>query len=375
MSTAKARPKKTPDVFPTEKTSKNHSLFPSKEPEYLQQPAPEIPDSEGYLSEEEQPNSEVVTYGITTPAQCADNTICTESDTSLSPIRIQRLNISQITQDAGLQSRVKMNPSTVRNYAEGFRNGDNLPNPDVFEIDGRYFLVDGFHRIAAAQQENWKDIECTVHFGTIRDAKVFAAGVNATHGLPRTNADKHLVMDRVLNDPDFYQWSNVQIGKICNVSESFVRSLRMKRSETSPQSRTYVDKYGNTSKMQVNHIGKKIVKVQPPLDILNGTPSALEVSDLVVIPEYMHPAPIRSEIAVVIPDLAVIDNNQSLSTRKPMSSNEMRPNQIADKLVQCLSKDQRDFLYQIIKSQEAGTNLEAIGFVLDWAINEKRGME
>lgn len=52
----------------------------------------------------------------------------------------------------------------------------------------------------------------------------------------------------LLKDDEWSQWSNHEISRQCAVSESFVRSLRTKRSEESsepPPPRTYTTKHGH----------------------------------------------------------------------------------------------------------------------------------
>ena len=115
------------------------------------------------------------------------------------------------------------------------REGKQFPPLDVFKINDQFLLVDGYHRLAAARRNKCADIECTVHNGTMRDAMLLASGVNDAHGLKRTHADKRQAVNRLLDDPEWRQWTNVKIANVCNVSENLVRSLRSERCEAAPR--------------------------------------------------------------------------------------------------------------------------------------------
>jgi hypothetical protein len=76
----------------------------------------------------------------------------------------------------------------------------------------RYYLVDGFHRVAAAQQAGMTELPFTEKSGTYREALLFSLSVNATHGLRRSNADKRKAVMTLLNDEEWSMWSNVAIA-------------------------------------------------------------------------------------------------------------------------------------------------------------------
>jgi hypothetical protein len=235
----------------------------------------------------------------------------------------QTIPIAHITRDPVLQSRVKVDTHTVQDYAEVMREGKKFPPIEVFEIAGQFLLVDGYHRLAAAQRNKWADIVCVVHSGTMRDAILWACGVNDAHGLRRTPEDKRQSVNRLLDDPEWRQWTNVKIANVCNVSEHLVRSLRPGRGETASQQRKYVTKHGTPAKMDITHIGRHTTKHQQPVN---------------------------------------------LTGEKPSSYVEMQPEKLADILVQkSLSESQRKFLNQVIERGEAETHLEAIIKVIDWA--------
>src|SRR4051794_18625155 len=76
----------------------------------------------------------------------------------------------------------------------------------VYDDGERYWLVDGFHRIAAAAILGHDTIACDVRPGTLRDAVAHAVGANAAHGLRRTNDDKRRAVETLLRDPEWSRW-------------------------------------------------------------------------------------------------------------------------------------------------------------------------
>ncbi len=103
----------------------------------------------------------------------------------------QMLDVDLIRTDGGTQMRVnQLDLLTVTDYAEAMKQGKIFPPVDVFFDGSDYWLADGFQRHAGTKQAELEEINADVHHGTLRDAILFAVGANATHGLPRTNADK-----------------------------------------------------------------------------------------------------------------------------------------------------------------------------------------
>jgi hypothetical protein len=96
---------------------------------------------------------------------------------------------------------------------------NTLPTP-------RYYLVDGFHRVAAAKQAGITELPFIEKSGTYREALLFSLGVNSIHGLRRSNEDKRKAVFTLLNDEEWSQWSNRVIAKQCQVSASLVDKLR-----------------------------------------------------------------------------------------------------------------------------------------------------
>jgi hypothetical protein len=138
------------------------------------------------------------------------------------------LSLSKIRTDGGTQTRTGINQEAIDEYAAAYRRGEKLPPVEVFHDKraGSYWLGDGFHRVYAAKEARLRVIAAVIHEGTQRDARLFAAGANRTHGLKRTNDDKRKAVSSLLLDAEWVTWSNQKIAEHCGVSGQMVANLR-----------------------------------------------------------------------------------------------------------------------------------------------------
>lgn len=138
----------------------------------------------------------------------------------------EQIRLDAIRLDGGTQPRVELNENTIADYAEAMESDAPLPPIVVFHDGAAHWLADGFHRYHGARKAGKVSIEAEVRQGTRRDAVLFSVGVNATHGLRRSNADKRKAVETLLRDDEWSRWSNVEIAKRCIVSEYLVREVR-----------------------------------------------------------------------------------------------------------------------------------------------------
>jgi len=149
----------------------------------------------------------------------------------------QKVRIAQLRLDGGTQPRALTSDEMVDDYAEAMRVGTKFPLVVVFFDGTDYWLADGFHRVLAAKKLGYTKIDAEIHQGTQRDAVLFSCGVNADHGLRRTNADKRRAVFKLLRDGEWGQWSSQEIARRCAVSSQFVGDLRRElRGESSAAS-------------------------------------------------------------------------------------------------------------------------------------------
>jgi Homeodomain-like domain len=106
-------------------------------------------------------------------------------------------------------------------------------------------LNHGFHRILAARDAGPSEFPADVRPGTERDALLFSISSNGAHGLPRTNADKRKAVTLLLADAEWSQWSDSEIARYCQVSQSFVTRLRRRVSHAGDEMRPRKVKRGD----------------------------------------------------------------------------------------------------------------------------------
>ncbi len=169
----------------------------------------------------------------------------------------RRVELRLIIVDPLIQQRCKTSKKVVSEYAQAMRDDANFPPLTVFCSDGDYILADGFTRKKAQEKAhpNNTHIECEVLPGDRDDALLFACGANATHGMPRTNADKRKAVKTLLGCEKWSNWSDRQIAQQCNVSHPFVAKIR-RRLETFPGADPSGQKASRPSVPDVTATGK-----------------------------------------------------------------------------------------------------------------------
>jgi hypothetical protein len=179
---------------------------------------------------------------------------------------VRALALCDITVDETVQARAQMlSEDVVEEYAAAMREGDKFPALVVFQQGGTYVLADGFTRYAAAKRAALTTLECVVHAGGLRDAMLYAFGANASHGRPRSTADKRSAVLKMLADDTWCRWSNNRIAQLCRVSHQLVGEVRSATCRATSEV-TYQGRYG-VGTMNIGGIGK------PPKDSGLAEPS------------------------------------------------------------------------------------------------------
>jgi hypothetical protein len=181
-------------------------------------------------------------------------------------MKIKQIRMVDIRADQRAQPRVAMLPDRVAEYIEDMGRGDQFPPPIVFQDkDGICWLADGFHRYHAAIGLQRKKIECDVRKGDLRAAVLYSCGVNAAHGLRRTNADKRQAVTKMLADDEWSHWSDREIAKRCNVSDTLVLRIRQDLAPVTASKsseRTYTTKHG-TDRNALEALRRAYAAVEP----------------------------------------------------------------------------------------------------------------
>jgi vacuolar-type H+-ATPase subunit I/STV1 len=136
------------------------------------------------------------------------------------------VKISNIAIDGDTQQREQINDDTVEEYAEAMKCGAKFPAVSLFFDGVQHWLADGFHRYHASRSAEIPDILAEVREGTKRDARLFSAGANGTHGMRLSNSDKRRSVLVLLRDKEWSCWSDNQIAKHCHVTHPFVGKVR-----------------------------------------------------------------------------------------------------------------------------------------------------
>jgi len=141
-----------------------------------------------------------------------------------------KIKLSRILTDSGTQVRATIDAVTVKDYAEAMRiespdSTKKFPPIIVFDTgEDKLVLADGFHRVEAAKENDFTDIEAEVRKGTRAEALKCALGANTSHGLRLTNADKRRSVELALKE--WPTLSDNELGRICAVHHSTVAAVR-----------------------------------------------------------------------------------------------------------------------------------------------------
>ena len=168
------------------------------------------------------------------------------------------ISLAKIRLD-GTQPRVTVDGRTVAAYAAAVIEGASFP-PVVLFFDGvHYWCGDGQHRVLGFRGAGREDINALVYEGTKRDAILYAAGCNDSHGLRRSDKDKRRAVGMLLLDEEWRGWSDRVLGRACKVSPSLVGRVRASLSRVDSEGgstskrreRTYRTKHGTVSSMRL----------------------------------------------------------------------------------------------------------------------------
>lgn len=101
-----------------------------------------------------------------------------------SPNEAHEVSIASILCDPSYQVRQKIDPGTVRRYANIYRNGGTMNPVTIAKVNETVVLVDGWHRIAALESLGHHTVCAVVVEATEKEARWMAAKANMEHGLP-----------------------------------------------------------------------------------------------------------------------------------------------------------------------------------------------
>ena len=110
------------------------------------------------------------------------------------------LRIADISRDQAFQTRVKGTvPATVTRYATMLRQGMTPPPISVGLLEGRPVVLDGWHRIEAAESVGQQEITAKLFKVTLPEALRIAATANLGHGVPLSRKDLRAALNKLLD--------------------------------------------------------------------------------------------------------------------------------------------------------------------------------
>lgn len=202
----------------------------------------------------------------------------------------KKIKLADIRIDGGTQSRVKLDMAYVKELAESIRD---MPWMLVYFDGSEYWLADGFHRYHACKAAGVDIVPVKMEKGTQRDAMLKSAGANASHGLRRTNEDKHKAVSMLLNDEEWGKKSANWIAQRCAVSVNLVIDLKSTLGKESASVET-----SDGRKMNTANIGRKAKASAPkpaPEPLEDGCSDAVEP---VEPPQAVEPVKAKSATVV-----------------------------------------------------------------------------
>jgi adenylylsulfate kinase len=169
---------------------------------------------------------------------------------------IRMLEISKIRTDGGTQSRLSLDLAVVQEYSELMEVGVEFPPVRTWFDGSEYWLVDGFHRVAAAMRIGGLKLSAEVHSGSLDDARWDSFSANSTHGIRRTAADIEAVIRQALGHPNSRHLSNNQIAQHLHVPEATFRRWRKRLSPSADEDTMRIAvRQGKSYLMQTSKIG------------------------------------------------------------------------------------------------------------------------
>jgi len=165
------------------------------------------------------------------------------------------VEIAVIRRDEACQPRATTHLDLIEEYANALLDGAAFPPVTLFDDGVDYWLADGYHRVDAAEAACRAEILAEIKQGTRRDAILFSLGVNAAHGLRRTNEDKRRAVLTMLRDPEWVTWSDREIARRCAVDHDMVGRLRPSGGFRQMGRTRTVERGGTTYEMDTARIG------------------------------------------------------------------------------------------------------------------------
>ncbi|WP_190016092.1 ParB/RepB/Spo0J family partition protein [Streptomyces lucensis] len=146
----------------------------------------------------------------------ADHLLALRDD--LLRLPVEEIPVGALRVTGSPRSRAE-DPDHTRTLAEA---GDALP--PVIAHRPSMTVVDGVHRLRAAQSRGAATIAVRFYDGSMEDARLLAVALNVTHGLPLTLAERTAAAERVLTARP--TWSDRAVASVAGLSPGKTAQIR-----------------------------------------------------------------------------------------------------------------------------------------------------
>jgi len=217
------------------------------------------------------------------------------------------IQVKNIIVDAELYPRASYSWQTALDYKHGMENGERFPLITLAKLDGKYYLIDGKHRLEAIKSLKHLDkkgkrikprekyIKAEVMTGMTRaEIYIEAINKNSKHGLPFTAYDKARMIIKLRD----LKISEPRISKIVGMPIASMKTFE--------------------SKKMMNTFGGKVIALKKPLRSFAGT-----ISNKENIETLQHEMGGDSQY-FIIRELVVLFENKLINLKDPNVKSELK---------------------------------------------------
>jgi hypothetical protein len=130
--------------------------------------------------------------------------------------------------------------------------------PAIVVWGSDHVVIDGAHRVAAARNLGWEELDVTRFEGTEEAAYVHAVECNVRHGLPLSIEDRLQAVRRVMADHP--EWSDRRIAQVCGVSVMVAGRVRAARPGARPEPEYRVGRDGKWRPVHSSAVRERIAR-------------------------------------------------------------------------------------------------------------------
>ncbi len=189
-------------------------------------------------------------------------------------MRNQVLLIKDIVVKEELYPRKHYSKKVVNEYVADMKRGASFPNIYIAKFKGKFYLVDGRHRLEAYIILGDKHIQCEVkdNFPSFNDIYLASFRANDKHGHRLTREDRMKVALKLaefkFDIDDISKLTRIQVSTIDNVISSKVQKLVIGQQVKSGRlPRVYTDKMKRREETKVDVVDTVKIKIESKDDI------------------------------------------------------------------------------------------------------------